>query len=422
MYHYSTDWERANLEPDNSNGVITEVRGGGTPSTDEPDYWGGNILWLTPKEITNDKVPRYVATTERTITEKGMNSSNAKVLPPRTVMLSSRAPVGEVVINKVPMATNQGFLNFTCGNKLLPEFLYYWLKANRPYLDVVANGSTYPELFVSDLFEFQIGLPSIEEQRRITTILGRLDDKIELNQQINKSLEAIAEAIFERWIIDFEFPNEEGKPFRSSGGEMVYNEELGREIPKGWDVKPIDEIANFLNGLALQNYPPEDEGLPVIKIRELRQGASESSDRASSNIPSEYVVKDGDVLFSWSGSLELVIWTSGKGALNQHLFKVTSQKFPKWFYYQWILQHLPEYRRIAEGKATTMGHIQRHHLKGSLALVPDTATLQRMDKIQRAITEKLIQNGVESRSLVQVREMLLPKLMSGKIRVPVEIR
>ena len=117
-----------------------------------------------------------------------------------------------------------------------------------------------------------------------------------------------------------------------------------------------------------------------------------------------------------------MIWVLGEGALNQHLFKVTSKHYPKWFYYYWLLRHLPEYRHIAEGKATTMGHIQRHHLNGSLVLVPDEATLQRMDKKQTPIIEKLIQIGVESRNLSRIRDTLLPKLMSGKIRVPVEVR
>jgi len=125
-------------------------------------------------------------------------------------------------------------------------------------------------------------------------------------------------------------------------------------------------------------------------------------------------------LFSWSGSLEAVIWTSGIGALNQHLFKVTSAEFPKWFYYQWIHHYLPEYRRTAEGKATTMGHIQRHHLSDSLVLVPDDATLKRMDRLLGPILERQIQSGIESRNLSKIRDMLLPKLMSGRIRVPVD--
>src|SRR5690606_35010800 len=144
--------------------------------------------------------------------------------------------------------------------------------------------------------------------------------KIDLNHQMNSTLEQIAQTLFKHWFIDFEFPDENGNPYKSSGGRMV-DSELG-EIPEGWEVKPIDEVADFLNGLALQKYPAEnDDYLPVIKIRELKQGITEVTDKASSKIEEKYIINDGDILFSWSGSLECCIWCNGKGALNQHIFK-----------------------------------------------------------------------------------------------------
>jgi type I restriction enzyme S subunit len=344
------------------------------------------------------------------------------------VIITTEAPMGEIAQlddRKVALAqriiTLRGKQNF-----LHNDFLRYVLQSPmlQKELRKRESGTTVTGIKQSELRKVQLPIPSYVEQEAISKMLLSMDNKTDLNQQMNKTLETIAKSIFRHWFIDFEFPNEESKPYRSSGGEMVYNEELGKEIPKGWESKPIDDIADFLNGLALQNYPPENETdvLPVIKIKELRQGVSQSTEKANPNIPKQYIVDDGDVLFSWSGSLEVVIWTSGKGALNQHLFKVTSADFPKWFYYYWILHYLPEYRRIAEGKATTMGHIQRYHLKSSLVLVPDKATLQRMNKIQGPIVEKLVQIGVESRNLSQMRDMLLPKLMSGTIRIPVEVR
>lgn len=317
------------------------------------------------------------------------------------------------------------FLIRTKSHMLNQNFLYQYFNSNF-FKKLVASrieGSVVPHLYQRDIELLLIPLPPLPEQRAIAKILSDLDAKIELNQQMNKTLEEIGRAIFKHWFIDFEFPNEEGKPYKSSGGEMEYNEELGKEIPKGWRVKSIDEVAYFLNGLALQKYPAEndEEYLPVIKIRELRQGITESSDKASVNIPKNYIVNDGDILFSWSGSLEVVIWAYGKGALNQHLFKVTSKNYPKWFYYYWILEYLPEYRHIAEGKATTVGHIQRHHLKNSLVLIPDKITLLKMDQMLSPLIEKIIRVRVESRNLSSIRDLLLPKLMSGKIRVPVSI-
>jgi len=308
------------------------------------------------------------------------------------------------------------------SKKLNGDFLYYYLMSSRARHFMIANGNgtTVVHLSTKNVPNMVIPLPDIEEQKFIAKILSSLDDKIELNQTMNKTLEAIGQAIFKHWFIDFEFPNENGKPYQSSGGEMI-DSEIG-EIPKGWTVKPIDEVANFLNGLALQKYPATDdkEYLPVIKIRELKQGITEATDKAGVNLPGQYIINDGDVIFSWSGSLEVVIWTSGKGALNQHLFKVSSKDYPKWFYYLWVLQQLPEYRHIAEGKATTMGHIQRHHLKSSLVLVPDKTTITRMDKILSPIIDKIIEINVESKNISQIRDLLLSKLMSGKIRVPLE--
>jgi type I restriction enzyme S subunit len=307
-------------------------------------------------------------------------------------------------------------------DRVEPDYLYWlflWREFNHE-LYVTASGTKILHTAPKRIEGFEFGLPSVGEQRIIAKILNALEKRIELNQQTNRTLEAIGQAIFKRWFVDFGFPNEEGKPYKSSGGEMVYNEELDEEIPTGWQVKPIDETADFLNGLALQRFPSRDgeEYLPVIKIRELRQGITEASDKANLDMPKEYVVNDGDILFSWSGSLEVVIWGFGKGALNQHLFKVTSSKYPKWFFYYWILHYLPEFRQIAAGKATTMGHIQRHHLTASQVAIPDDKTLERMDQVLGPILERTSRIRIETRLLSEIRDSLLPKLMSGKIRVP----
>src|SRR5215211_4924655 len=146
-------WHRSTLQADPTGEVIVRVESGGTPSTSVEEYWDGDVPWLTPKEITGLTDGLFVSRTERSITALGLANSAAKLMPPGTVMLSKRAPVGAVAVNAVPMATNQGFLNFRCGRRLRPLYLAYWLRANRPYLDKVANGSTYPELYMNDLFE-----------------------------------------------------------------------------------------------------------------------------------------------------------------------------------------------------------------------------------------------------------------------------
>ncbi len=165
--------------------------------------------------------------------------------------------------------------------------------------------------------------------------------------------------------------------------------------------------------------PNEDEdSLPVLKIKELRQEkVTSDSDRCTVNIDSKYKVNDGDVIFSWSGTLDARIWCGGEVGLNQHLFKVTSDLYPKWFYYMWVVEYLHQFIRIAADRATTMGHIKRQHLTEAQVLVAPKDQLDKMGKVLTPIIEKIIQNKVEKRSLESLRDTLLPKLMSGEIRV-----
>jgi restriction endonuclease S subunit len=167
------DWLHGTLEPCREKGLIIYVESGGTPKTGEDSYWEGDIPWLTPKEIT-DMDGIFVGSTERNITASGLKNSAAKILKPGTVMLSKRAPVGPVAVNTVPMSTNQGFLNFKCGPLIRPLYLAYWFRINKPYLDAVANGSTYPELYKGDLFEFKVSVPSLDTQDEILQVISAL--------------------------------------------------------------------------------------------------------------------------------------------------------------------------------------------------------------------------------------------------------
>lgn len=312
--------------------------------------------------------------------------------------------------------------------KVVPVFLYYLFSSTygRYLMSSILRQVAVSGIASSDLVNLEVPLPLIEEQRSIASILGSLDDKIELNRRMNGTLEAMARALFKSWFVDFDpvRAKMEGRQPAGMDDETAalfpdsFEDSALGEIPKGWSIEPLDQIAYFLNGLALQKYPPEgEESLPAIKITELRKGVTESSGRASTKIPSQYIVEDGDVLFSWSGSLEVQLWTGGQGALNQHLFKVTSDRHPKWFYYHWIKQHLTEFRAIASDKATTMGHIKRHHLTDALTVVPPESTLRAMSAIMEAIVNKMLNNILEASNLANIRDTLLPKLLSGELRV-----
>ncbi|WJS76568.1 restriction endonuclease subunit S [Xanthomonas oryzae pv. oryzae] len=272
----------------------------------------------------------------------------------------------------------------------------------------VGTGSVQDNINLQTLERLALIVPPVEEQRAISKILCMLDDRIELNSRMNNTLEAMARALFKFWFVDFD----------DVSPDDMQKSELGL-IPKGWRAASLDSIAHYLNGLALQKFPPESEieFLPVIKIAQLRAGNTQNADKASARLKSEYIVEDGDVLFSWSGTLEVEVWTGGRGALNQHLFKVTSTEVPKWFYYFATREHLPDFRTIAAGKATTMGHIQRKHLADAKVAVPPTDAMGKFDRTIAPLFEQIINNALQSRTLAQLRDILLPKLISGEFRV-----
>jgi type I restriction enzyme S subunit len=309
-----------------------------------------------------------------------------------------------------------------------PEYASYYLghPIVREWIVRHAVGATMPNLNTSIMAALPFLLPPLPEQRAIAHILGALDDKIELNRRMNATLEGMARALFQSWFVDFDPVRAKLRGQQPAGlapeiaalfPNALVETELGA-APVGWRMIGLNEIATFLNGLALQKHPPENgDSLPVIKIAQLRKGNTEGADSASNAIAEAYVVEDGDVLFSWSGSLECILWTGGRGALNQHLFKVTSDRFPKWFYYLWIHQHLPWFQAIAAGKATTMGHIQRHHLTEAKVAVPPQTTLVHADQVLGPMMDALVTRALESRTLATLRDTLLPRLISGQLRV-----
>ena len=279
-----------------------------------------------------------------------------------------------------------------------PLYLYYFfcLEDTKQFVRNIAVGATMPSINTKLLGEVEVAYPSQTEQQKIVALLSALDDKIEINQMINDNLYAQAKAIFAQRFIGIE------------------------TIPDGWKKGNLLDIANYLNGLAMQKFRPRDDevGLPVLKIKELRQGSCDvSSELCSPSIKPEYIVHDGDVIFSWSGSLLVDIWCGGTCGLNQHLFKVTSETYDQWFYYLWTAHHLERFIAIAADKATTMGHIKRGELEKAEVLIPSEKDYKEISSLMNPLFNLIIANRIEARKLTELRDELLPKLMSGEIDV-----
>ena len=350
------------------------------------------------------------------------------VVTPEEIIYTRTGQVGLVFKGKRGVAHNNCFKVAPKSELLDSEYLYWFLfqESVREHANAIASGSVQKDLNHTAFKSIPIELPCLQTQRAVTPILNSIADKIELNRRMNATLAAVARALFQSWFVDFDPVRAKLDGRKPIGLDETtaalfpdsFQESSLGHTPKGWEVRSLDKTAHYLNGLALQKYPPGDGlTLPVIKIAQLRKGDSVGADRCNTELPVNYIVQDGDVLFSWSGSLVVELWCGGPGALNQHLFKVTSPEFPKWFYYLWTLCHLDEFRLIAAGKATTMGHIQRGHLTAAKVLIPPRPLLDAMTRTMSPLIDQLIANRIQARTLATLRDTLLPKLLSGELQV-----
>ena len=283
-------------------------------------------------------------------------------------------------------------------SKIYPKYLFAVLRSREIQQQIYNTnvGDVIPHFKKQFLNQLLIPIPERSIQESIGDLYYVLSLKAERNKKINDNLYAQAKAIFDNHFINID------------------------AIPAGWRKGNLLDIANYLNGFAMQKFRPQGNeiGLPVLKIKELRQGScDDSSELCSLRIKPEYIIHDGDVIFSWSGSLLVDIWCGGTCGLNQHLFKVTSDIYDKWFYYLWTAHHLARFIAIAADKATTMGHIKREELAKAEVLIPCEEDYTSLTSIMQPIFELIISNRIEGRKLAVLRDELLPKLMSGEIDV-----
>ncbi|MGL5800612.1 MAG: restriction endonuclease subunit S [Plesiomonas sp.] len=323
------------------------------------------------------------------------------------------------------------------------------------------SGSAIPSTRREDFYALRVKIPPRYIQDKICVLLDSLNNKVNCNRQINQTLEQMAQALFKSWFVDFDpvvdnaldagfFEQNSDLPevlLRRAEQRKAVREQpdfkplpaetrqlfpaafeecqepslgIGGWVPKGWGISALDTIADFQNGLALQKFRPDsddDEFLPVLKIAQLRQGYCDDSEKARVDIKESCRVYDGDMIFSWSGTLMIDIWTGGNAALNQHLYKVTSKKYPLSFYLYWTNYHLSRFQHIAAAKAVTMGHIKKGDLSDSYCLIPPVALIKAFDSIAGRYIEQSKNVRLQNKTLSNLRDTLLPKLISGALRL-----
>lgn len=388
------------------------------------DYSNDTIL------ISELSLNNYISTDNMLPNRGGI--VEATNLPPANSC--SKFSENEILISNIrPYFKKIWFANFQGGcsadvlvlklknQKFDSKFIYYNLFQDIFFKHQMrgSKGSKMPRGDKDQIMTFQISQFEKSTQQKIASVLSALDEKIALNKKINTELESLAKTIYNYWFVQFDFPDENGKPYKTSGGEMEWNEELKREIPKGWEVKSLYDIAVYTNGLAMQKHRPKgNKKLPVIKIKEMNDGYSNATEFAKSDFNESYLIREGDVLFSWSASLNVMIWADKVGALNQHIFKVTSDNYPRYFFYHQIVNYLNRFKLMAANRKTTMGHITIDHLKDSRIIVPNNDLIIAIcgNKIE-PILNLVVNNNMESQELIKLRDFLLPMLMNGQVKV-----
>ena len=355
------------------------------------------------------------------------NPPSSSICNEDDILIVRTGSTGQIVTG-VSGCFHNNFFKVNFNKELIHgRYLYHCLNTKEKYRDMLrrAGVTTIPDLNHFMFLDMEIPLPKKNNQIEIAKTLDCLDSKIELNNRINAELEAMAKTLYDYWFVQFDFPvPKDGRTlsgvegYKTSGGKMVWNDELKREVPDGWEVGTLLNIADYINGLPCQKFRPTgDEFLRVIKIREMNEGFSVNSEFVSPDIPEKAIIENGDVLFSWSASLDVKIWTGGKGALNQHIFKVTSDKYPKSFYFYQLLNYLQHFKMMAENRKTTMGHITQEHLQQSRIAIPTEKLTLELEKIIAPIFKQKMVNEIQNQTLSTLRDWLLPMLMNGQVTI-----
>lgn len=365
------------------------------------------------------KANLYIYKSEEFYNDKGLKQS--KLWPTDTLCITIAANIAETALLGRPMCFPDSIVGFNAYPKKSNNlFVHYVFELLKQQIQSNVNGSIQKNINIEFLQNFELMVPPLEYQNKISELLKNIDQKIANNDAISKELESMAKTIYDYWFLQFEFPDKDGKPYKSNGGKMVWNDQLKQEIPEGWQVDNLYKIADFINGIACQKYRPLDNKhkLPVIKITEMHDGFTSKTEFVRDSISEDHIIKNGDILFSWSASLETMIWNYGKGGLNQHIFKVIPKNgFSLHYVYQTLSSYIINFKRMAEARKTTMGHITQDHLKQSEIMIPPQNLINKFENVVRSFYDKITMVDEESQELKSLRDFLLPLLMNGQVTI-----
>lgn len=373
---------------------IMELIGGGTPKTSKAEYWGGNINWLSVKDFNNEN--RYVYSTEKTITEEGLNNSSTKLLKKDDIIISARGTVGELAMIPFPMAFNQSCYGIRAKEGIDSIFLYYLIKNSVRKLKAITHGSVFDTITRDTFANIEVAIPDIKTQHRIAKMLADIDDKVENNQRVNNNLEQQMEALYKSWFIDFE-------PFNGAK-------------PENWSKTDIYSIADIIYGAPFSSklFNTDGVGKPIIRIRDLKN--QEFVTYTTEEHPKGHLIQPGDIIVGMDGEFRPYIWGNESAWLNQRVC-IFENKRPKGkafvFFTIKPLLNVIEQTQVA----TTVIHIGKKDYNAFEITLPDKTSLDRFDEITAPMIDQIVTNRLENKQLAVLRDALLPKLMSGELDI-----
>lgn len=374
---------------------IMDLIGGGTPKTSVPEYWNGDIPWLSVKDFNNDN--RYVYVTEKKITQEGLENSSTKLLKKDDIIISARGTVGEIAMIPFSMAFNQSCYGLRAKPGIVdPVYLYYLVKHNVHILRKNTHGSVF-DTITRDTFDgIEVNIPDISTQMQIAGILRSVDDKIELNKRINENLLQQMESLYKAWFKDY-------VPF-------------GGQCPPHWKEADIYSIADIIYGapFASKLFNTDGDGLPIIRIRDLKEQAFVTY--TTEQHPKGHLIKPGDIVVGMDGEFRPYIWGNTEAWLNQRVC-IFDNKRPKGkaFVLFTIKPLLFQIERTQV--ATTVIHIGKKDYDAFEFILPDADTLDQFDSITAPMIDQIVNNCLENKRLAEMRDALLPRLMSGELDV-----
>ena len=394
---------------------VVTIISGGTPKTSVKEYWDGDIDWLAVADFNTSN--RYVSTASKKITELGLNNSNTKMLEKGDLIISARGTVGAIAQLTKPMAFNQSCFGLRGKkNKLETDYLYYWLKN---YVDILLNksqGSVFNTINLSTFDDIKIDLPNIENQRSISNFLTLLDNKIQINNQINQELEVMAKTLYDYWFVQFDFPDQNGKPYKSSGGKMVYHPELKREIPEGWGVEKLENVANITMGQSPKGSSYNEAGEGIMFF----QGSTDFGwrfpvARQYTTEPSR-IAEEDDILLSVRAPVGTLNIADTRCCIGRGLAAINSKVGANSYIFK-VMQDFKKLFDMINSVGTTFGSITKDDLYSLQLVYPPTELLMEFDQLVKSFDREIKNRSRQNQELTQLRDWLLPMLMNGQVKV-----